>query len=305
MNSPLCVNDIFQELATRIQSDGSYRFRPNRRSRPDATAWCINILNHSGLEAGALHSSRDYLANYQLEDGRVCIDVQHPNAFWLTPLAILAWEGSAAHDRHRQQARRFLLRTSGVHWEKIPAQPYQHDPALKGWPWIDHTHSWVESTAMSMIALHSTGDSNHARLEESTRMLLDRQLPHGGWNYGNTLVFGQELRPSPDDTGAALSALAGRISESDIEKSLTYLGSQVPHLRTPIALGWSLLGLNAWGRQPSEGEFWVKETFSRGSDFGGYDTPSLCLLLAPLIATRGLKELRSTQQPISHHFEDC
>ena len=229
----------------------------------------------------------------------MCLDVQHPDAFWLTPLAILAWEGSAAHDTHRQQARRFLLRTSGEHWEKNSAHPFAHDPSLKGWPWIEQTHSWVESTAMSMIALETTGDYTHPRLEESTRMLLDRQLPHGGWNYGNTLVFGQELRPSPEDTGAALSALAGRISESAVKHSIAYLVSQVPHLRTPIALGWSLLGLNAWGRQGNESEDWVRETFSRDAEFGGYDTPSLCLLIAPLIAPRGLKELGSAQRSFS------
>ena len=144
-----------------------------------------------------------------------------------------------------------------------------------------------------MIALHRAGHGNHPRIEEATHMLLDRQLPHGGWNYGNTSVFDQELHPSPEDTGAALSALSGRVPESRIKKSLDYLLSKSPRLRTPIALGWCLLGLNAWGKGPRQTKQWIEETFNREKRFGSYDTASLCLLLAPLIAPNGLQKLSS------------
>ena len=144
---------------------------------------------------------------------------------------------------------------------------------------------------MAMTALHNVGLSGHPRLIEASKMILDRQLPHGGWNYGNTLVFGQELRPSPEDTGVALSALSGRIEKLDIAKSLNFLHSEYTRLRTPIALGWSLLGLNAWNETPPDASTRIHETWIRGQRFGGYDTPSLCLLLAPLIAPFGLNKL--------------
>ena len=139
-----------------------------------------------------------------------------------------------------------MLDSSGEHWTKQPDSPLKHDTAIRGWSWIDHTHSWVETTSIAMIALHYAGHTHHPRLGEATKLLLNRQLPHGGWNYGNTEVFGQELRPSPEDTGAALSALTGRVSETQISKSLEYLSREVRIVRTPISLGWSLLGLNAW-----------------------------------------------------------
>lgn len=144
---------------------------------------------------------------------------------------------------------------------------------------------------MAMTALHTVGFSDHPRIVEATNMLLDRQLPHGGWNYGNTLVFGQELRPSPEDTGAALSALAGRVAKFEIAKSLEFLHAEYSRLRTPIALGWSLLGLNAWNETPPDAPTRIHDTWIRGKRFGGYDTPSLCLLLAPLIAPSGLNHL--------------
>ena len=146
-----------------------------------------------------------------------------------------------------------------------------------------------------MTALLHAGFSQHPRIAEATLLLLDRQLPHGGWNYGNTSVFGQELKPSPEDTGAALSALAGRVSRSDISRSLTFLQSNYTRLRTPIALGWSLLGLNAWDETPLDSIKRIHETHERGKQYGGLDTPSLCLLMAPLIAPYGLNALFHVQ----------
>src|SRR5205823_8208613 len=70
-------------------------------------------------------------------------------------------------------------------------------------------------------------------------IFLDRQLPHGGWNYGNTLMFGKELHPMPESTGAALSGLAGMVDQDNVSRSLDYLQGEVDRLRTPISLGRS------------------------------------------------------------------
>ena len=45
-------------------------------------------------------------------------------------------------------------------------------------------------------------------------VLLDRQLPGGGLNYGNTYVLGQLMRPHVQPTGIALLALAGEADAS-------------------------------------------------------------------------------------------
>ncbi len=285
------MEGYLHHLLTRTQSNGGFLSAPHRKDRPDATAWGTIILSHSNIEANPIERSRDYLTTYQMEDGRVSLSTDHPDSFWPTPLSILAWGISPPHKRNQVKSIHFLLNTSGEHWAKNPISPLQHDPSLKGWPWIEHTHSWVESTAMAMIALHNMGYSGHPRLTEATNMILDRQLPHGGWNYGNTRVFGNELRPSPEDTGAALSALAGRVNKSVIAKSLKFLHTEYTRLRTPIALGWSLLGLNAWDETPPDVSTRIHDTWNRGDRLGGYDTPSLCLLLAPLVAPHGLNNL--------------
>ena len=115
-------------------------------------------------------------------------------------------------------------------------------------------------------------------------MILDRQLPRGGWNYGNTLVFGQELHPMPESTGAALAGLAGMVGRDKVIRSLDYLQGEVDRLCTPISLGWSLLGLAAWDLWPSNGAALVERCLANQSRYGDYDTSALCLLFLGALA---------------------
>ena len=286
-----------------IDQEGGVLSSPKGTVRPDSTAWASIIFGYSDSTFPASERSLDYLATHQLQDGRVSLSPEYPESSWPTSLAILSWRNSTAHHANHKQAVHFLLHSSGKHWEKKPNSVLAHNPALKGWAWIDNTHSWVETTSLGIIALHNAGYETHPRLQEATRMLLDRQLPHGGWNYGNTQVFDTELRPSPEDTGAALSALIGRVPLSDIAHSLDYLIAECPRLRTPIALGWSILGLSAWGQSPFKAQEWIHETLSRSTRFGGYDTASLCLLFAPLVAPHGLKSLSQPKQALNSSSE--
>jgi hypothetical protein len=119
-------------------------------------------------------------------------------------------------------------------------------------------------------------------------MLMDRQLPNGGWNCGNTIVFGQELRSAPESTGTALHALAGLVPREKIQRSLDYLSAQITRLRTPISLGWSLLALNSWGVRVTNAPSMIEECLKRQERYGPYDTTSLCLLVLPLVSPNGL-----------------
>ena len=87
------------------------------------------------------------------------------------------------------------------------------------------THSWVEPTAINVLALRSADQAGHPRCREAVKLLLDRQLPEGGWNYGNTTVLGHVLRPQVQPTGLALAALAGETDiRPKVHRSLDLLG---------------------------------------------------------------------------------
>jgi hypothetical protein len=130
-----------------------------------------------------------------------------------------------------------------------------------------------------VLALRVAGHGQHDRIREGILMMLDRQLPHGGWNYGNTTVYGRELHPMPESTGAALSGLAGQTEQRTVARSLDYLQGEVDRSRTPISLGWGLLGLAAWNLWPSNGAALVERCLANQARYGEYDTSAIGLLL--------------------------
>jgi hypothetical protein len=261
------------------QPEGGFPARDGEPFRSDATAWAILVLCRLDPAHSLLGSARDRLTTAQDPDGRVSISREHEEAFWPTALSVLAWHGSQAHEPHYNRGVQFLLRATGQHRSKNPDDQVGHDPSIPGWPWIDRTHSWIEPTALSVLALRVAGYGQHDRVREGIRMIFDRQLPRGGWNYGNTTVYGRVLHPMPESTGAALAGLAGQTEQGSVARSLEYLQGEVDRLRTPISLGWSLLGLAAWGLWPSNGAALVERCLANQARYGAYDTSALCLVL--------------------------
>jgi hypothetical protein len=285
------VELAIESISKCVLPEGGFPGLCGSRYRPDATAWAIIALDAAAFLEDVIDKARSRLASGQMKDGTVSISPDYPQAFWATPLAILAWYGSDTYREAQTRAIQFLRDTSGKHWKKRNNSPFGHDTSLRGWPWIGETHSWVEPTSLVLLALELTGHGDHKRAKEGRRMLLDRQLRGGGWNYGNTVVFGQELRPMPESTGMALSALNGRVSRKDVEKSILYLKSQIRLLSTPLALGWSILGLASWGERPEKAEDSVSRCMEKQQIYGGYQISWISVLLVSLLAEKGLLNL--------------
>ncbi len=277
-----------QNLLARHLPNNGFAFGLGKEYRPDATAWAVMALDAAGASPEIVKLGCQRLAADQLEDGRVSISPQEPGAFWPTSLAILAWQGSTAQEEPSARAIAFLLKTSGLHWPRKAKSPFGHDTSLKGWPWTENTHSWVEPTSLAVMALKATGYADHERVQEAVRMILDRQLPQGGWNYGNTVVFGRELRPMPDTTGIALTALSGLVSRASVSKSIAYLQTEAARLKAPLSLAWALLGLAAWDSRPEQAEVMIYHCLDRQEIHGPYDTPALSLVVLAYFKTAGL-----------------
>jgi hypothetical protein len=284
---------IIKTLRQRALGKGGFANTAKGNYRSDATAWAILALVAAGddKDQELLSLARTRLAAGQLSDGRVSISPEHPEIYWPTPLAILAWHQSPAHQEMSSRAVQFLLNHSGTYWQPKQEDVIREDHSLKGWPWVEATYSWVAPTALGIIALKTAGYGNQPRVLEARRLLLDRECLHGGWNYGNKLVFGAELRPMPEDTGMALDALQDSTSKPSLERSLAYLKSVVKSLRTPIALAWSLLGLGAWGERPAAAAALLSECWQRQERYGVYDTTSLSLLILASRSSGGLENI--------------
>jgi hypothetical protein len=230
-------------------------------SEPTAlAAWALTVHGLASQAALAL----DYLASLQAADGSVGIRSGETQPGWPTALALLAWQsaGNNRYARHLRQGANWLLNMRSV---AAPRSPYiAHDTTLLAWPWAAGTHAWVEPTAQAVLALKAVGQTEHARTREAVRVLIDRQIPGGGCNYGNTVCLGQKLRPHVQPTGAALAALAGEhAAEPRIALSTVWLARSLSAQTATSSLCWGLLGLAAQSALSSDAPSWLEAACQR------------------------------------------
>jgi hypothetical protein len=165
------------------------------------------------------------------------------------------------------------------------------DPNLRGWSWTIGASSWLEPTAYALLALKSFAPKlprgARARIEEGERLVYDRMCPGGGWNYGNSVVLDEALEPYPDTTAMALLALREHADAEANQRSLGALEGLLTEHDSGLALSWSILCLDAYGRETAPLRARLEASFSARGFFD--DTRSLAL--ASLALGEGAKHL--------------
>jgi hypothetical protein len=285
---PGMIDSAVSAIRSRILPEGGFAAMNGGAEDVDSTAWAVTALHVHGNDEETVSAGRNRLTRHQWGDGRVAISNRASWVWWPTSSALLAWAKDREYEAAARNATGFLLATKGLHFPRRPDAPITHDTSIRGWSWTAGTHSWVEPTSLAVLALRAVGKGKHERVEEAVSMLMDRMLPSGGWNYGNTLVFGRELRPMPESTGAALDALAGYVPKERVQASLEYLKKSASRVRTPLALSWAILGLGAWDERPPDSEHRLAESVSRQSRYGPYTTALLSRIVVAFHAPRGL-----------------
>jgi hypothetical protein len=266
-------------ILSRRDHDGGFPEIQGGDYRPDATAWVTLCLDAYQTHSDIAAAARAKLRSTQKADGSIPLSVDHPEAFWPTFPSVLAFSGDPESKGAHAKAIDFLVSTTGRHSPKLEDDPTGHDTTIQGWPWIDQTHAWVEPTAMAISALTEAGLAHHGRTLDGIKLLLDRQLTNGGWNYGNTAIYGKQLNPMPAPTGMALWALADHVELSQITESLKYLQEQLGRLKTPLSLGWAFKGLSAWNIKIEKGYELAVACLDRQQKYGPYNTSQTAILL--------------------------
>jgi hypothetical protein len=257
---------IAKLVELRGESSG-WGYRPNSEPYVEPTVLCSLALLASAddfeLPKMLRFASRsaDWLATIQLRDGSVGPSESLSEPSWPTPYALLLWTicdevGSRSdYAQQRNAAVEYLLRFRGRGIQRRDV--ISHDGMIPGWPWVIDTHPWVEPTVAAIIALGKAGQGESRRLFDGRRLLRDRSLPHGGWNFGNTVVLDLELRPQPGPTGWALLGLVGDDPASrPVWLGLDYLKKTLP-ISAALSLGLSILAMSAWNQRPSAAPGWL------------------------------------------------
>ena len=244
---------IEKALLQRRLSSGGWSFFSSEQASLEAT--CLAGLALGSNSHGNEVSTVRFLKKSQLSDGGWPTFQGDSEAAWTTALALSTLtvlnEISDASDR----ALRWLLEERGKegHWFwrwkfKTADRNVQFDPDKYGWPWISGSVSWVIPTAFSIIAIKqftvcNRSEASEQRIHLGVEMLLDRACVDGGWNSGNSIVYGVPLRAHVEATAIALLALQDERRSELIQRSLTWLNEEAAIVDSISSLAWCILSL--------------------------------------------------------------
>lgn len=269
----------------RLADATRWTYRASRESSAEPAAWSAMALAAHGRHDAAVRPAQ-WLAGLQQADGSVGISATQDDPRWPTSLAMLAWsaadnaETSHRFREHIERAATWGLASRGKTAPR--STEVGHDTSLVGWSWAADTHSWLEPTCMFVMGLRAAGQGDHPRVREGVRLIVDRLLPAGGANYGNTIVLGQPLVAHLLPTGLAMLAIGGeRISDSRVERSLDYLVASIDADTAAASMALACLGLAAHGSRPARADAWIERALDkRGDELAAYELALLLLAAA-------------------------
>ena len=196
-----------------------------------------------------------FLLKSQLSDGGWPAFLGDSEGSWTTALALCTLNSTGDFTAAREKAFRWLYAERGRegHWFwrwkfKTSDRNVRFDPDKYGWPWVTGSASWVIPTAFSIIAIEqftvcNRSEESEKRIHLGVEMLLDRECVDGGWNSGNSLVYGVPLRPHVEPTAIALLALQDEQRIEMVQKSLSWLRQNAASVDSVSSLAWCILTL--------------------------------------------------------------
>jgi len=289
------IDELVDRLAERF--DWPYHSGGPGAAEPTALAALVLAAHDRVAAAGRAAAA---LVAMQHPGGSVGITTHQSRPRWPTGLAVVAWlhvqqVTGVPRAEPIDQAIDFLTQLRGRTTQRQPH--IGHNPELTGWPWVEGTHSWLEPTIFGVLALKAIGRAGDPRVREGVRLLIDRQLPGGGCNYGNTFVFQQRLLAHHQPTGLALIALSDEPPHPRIEASRAFLQRAWPTITGSASQCFAALGLAAMQATPVELQADMRQLYDRQIQTDGSPYRLALLGLAAMGANSPLLPRRTQLQP--------
>ena len=249
MDSRLTPAAIRAALLAARNPDGGWPYYPQHTSRLEPTVWAVLALARDADRPAEI----DVVVRWPgkdgwLVDGPADAPVNYPfNA--LAALACVDRPDRPGAGQLVTTIANQLVDVKGLALEQNNAQ--RQNNALQAWPWIDQTFSWVEPTAWCTLLLKKIKKQRipgaAERIATAERVIRDRVCHDGGWNYGSSNVYGQELYPYVPTTAITLLAMQDQRADPAVVKSLKYLETNVTSERTSVALALSAICFAVYG----------------------------------------------------------
>ena len=248
-----CISSTTLQLRGRQMKSGGWAYFVSGQESIEAT--CLSALGLSPESGGIAERAVKFLFESQLTGGGWPAFRGDKEGSWTTPLALSTLIVTGHQSEACERALKWLLVEKGEegHWLwrwkfKIADRNVRFDPDKFGWPWSHGAGSWVIPTALSVMALKqytvcARREASEARIRLGVEMLFDRACVDGGWNSGNSVVYGVPLRPHVEATAIALLALQDEQRTQTVDKSLLWLRQQAATVASASSLAWTILSL--------------------------------------------------------------
>jgi hypothetical protein len=242
------VQALEQVLIRARNADGGWAYHPGKTSRLEATCWALLALGERAAKPRVLE-------NWPEADGLLLERRGGAPNYAFHALALLTL--SALHVTHERGNSAMVGALQRVGGEALPPSTInRQDNSLRGWSWIAGTFSWVEPTAWCLLALKRSARAggvpvDSGRIDIAERLLVDRCCKPGGWNYGNSNMLGQDLRPFVPPTALALLAMHDRRALPEVERSIDFLERTAVTEVSGTALSLAFIALSILGRPVS------------------------------------------------------
>ena len=227
-------------------SDGGWAYHPGKRSRIEPTSWALLALAQADAHVSSLEVLRRWPRN---DNWLIDIPGAPPNHAFnaIAGLTLLPSDLTAGV---AETIVRSLIAAKGIQLRHDPA--IRQDNTLQAWSWVESTFSWVEPTAWSVLLLKQRllrGSYPDAleRVRVGELMLKDRACPGGGWNYGNSNVYGTDLLPYVPTTALALLALQDQQNDPVVVRGLETLQREILSEPSTVALSLAIICLRVYG----------------------------------------------------------
>ena len=301
--------DLLDSLLKSQNPDGGWGYYPGKRSALEPTAYALMSLAYCSAGRGAIESVHQFLNIRQLENGGWPVNAAGIEAEpWVSALVGSAIYTADGLNEPCRKVAGFVLgsfarmqldwvtRTKEWLTGCISCNPNKQQG---GWGWTAQTAKWVEPTCNALIFLNQVKDRmpDDRLLEvvpEAERMTYERMCYQGGWNYGNTEVLGERLRPYPMTTALGLIALQNHPSRPENQRSLDYLAASLPEEKSALSLCFAGLCLDLYGHEWRDLLPRVKTLYLETGFFGNLKTKSLALLLLDASEGRNVFRYAST-----------
>lgn len=244
--------ELKKRLLNAVLADGGWGYYAGQPSRLEPTAWATLALcaGATPIEAGARCTAATTLWAPLQNSKHLIVEKQSAvSNFGFNGLALLALTaaGATSQDPLVSSLTAGLLEARGI---QIPdaGTAIKQNTMLQAWSWIDGTFSWSEPTAWCLTALKKTGTRSGQRIADGEAMLLDRVCQNGGWNYGNSNAFTQDLRPYVPTTALGLISLQTRRADAAVTKSLAWLEAHALTEASAMALSLAAIALSVYDR---------------------------------------------------------